>query len=813
MRISLLNYYNRFGENAISEQTEITWQQLVKILSNHKIQKEKVESDATQFSPWEYKGNKSKAAQFALRSHFGVVDLDDINKEQLDFVKSRLKNISYVISTTWSHTRAKELAGNYRLRVAFPLSRPIEVSEWSRFWSKLYDFFGKYIDAEAKGVGHAFLLPACQDKEDAWALQNAGEPLDVEKLLLTERFDNHNVIKWEDLKELAKKLAKSRSDYRKEFAEVIQLGLQGLPLADVGERDSTLFKLAALLADTFEDFNPKDLSQLFHKSITTMQADSGGINTPTWFEDKLLRAKERADLLRLERQTQQEAQQRLILKELFDGTRETPYSTLEFESFAEQQGCSTASFQKRWIIYHCGSYYIYFNGKYLDAQVDRDLVGLCNKYLAPASTCGVSTKKIGAKGESIPKNFNELIFEYGTPALSIECSLSAKCSYYDSQRGVFVDATTPLQITEAKYDPVVEEFLRLLAGEDFERLKDYLSAFIELNRPAAALYLHGPPGAGKDVLVKGLARLWTRGSPTMLASAIGANFTQDISRCPLIFANESMPKSFKEHGSTGDWRELIQATSRRLTVKYKSNSELFGCIRLIMAANNADMLGTKEEMTQEDIDAIVERVFYINITDDRSARYLIKLGPEAIVDMIESGKIAKYVLWLNQTHKVKEKTRFIVSGKDSIFHKMFAVGSGLSSAICHWIISYLQNPQKINLNAKDLIFVRDGEIFITQKSLNDYWDMYTTHTAPQTPAKISKALVRVCHNQKKSVKLASVGPRKFWQVDLDNLYAWAEFNNYVSKEELQTYLSKDTIIKKPDTLERLLDVVNDREAV
>lgn len=800
MKISILE----FKSNKVLDQRDVSWSELKDLLSTHET-RYKNKTDVPLFSPAEFTPGQGRSNNSAIAIHFGVIDCDSITKEQFDRVKSKLALTSYVCYTSWSHTKELEQQGKYRVRFVFPFNRPVGHKMWQKAWAKLNVFFEGVIDQNCKDLQRGYFFPATPNADGYWTKVNAGLDFDVDKLLSSSEQElKGGKVTATDLKRLADELSKKKAANAKQISEAIEFGLQGKPIALVGERDSTLFIMAKEIANAFPECDPQQVSTLFTKSINEMQRDSNGNNTSDWFVDKLVRAKESVEVKNKEKQEAIEEQLKGRIKRAFggDNPRDWPYTHEELSKFAADGNCTLEQFNNLWILQHKKDYRIFCNGKYWGPFDATSALSFAYPNLAPAITAGVRTEREGPKGNLIPKSIVELVQEYGTTVNKAKASLTVQKSYYDDEQKTFVEATCPLRVTEGVYDPLVAEYLRLLGGSSWERLLDFVSAVTDTSRPCAALYLHSPPGYGKNTLVSGLARLWTTNGPTALAHAL-TQFNSSIADCPLVFADETMPASFRKNGNSGEWREFIQSETRLINTKFGQIIPLEGCIRLIMMANNKDMLGSLEELSRYDIEAIIERICFIECDNPKVREFLQGLPDGVVKSFATDDRIAKHAIWLRDNHVIAEKSRFILSARNTSFHRAMIVGQGLPSTISHWLVSYLQQPNLIDMNQSNYGHFRiaDGQLFVTTKGLSDNWDTYDTHCSPPTPTRIAKALTRIARGETSTKSRFGDKTFNYWLVDKESLITWAEENAYSSREEIEKALSKNTPVRASDTPE------------
>jgi hypothetical protein len=222
---------------------------------------------------------------------------------------------------------------------------------------------------------------------------------------------------------------------------------------------------------------------------------------------------------------------------------------------------------------------------------------------------------------------------------------------------------------------------------------------------------------------------------------------------------------------TDTMREFIQARARPLKRKFKPDATLYGCIRLIIAANNRNLLSTSEHLTEHDIAAIVER--FLHIPAQVEARYY--LLDQNVKQWVEEKWIAEHALWLAENLEVPVTGRFLVSGDAKALTNELATSTGLRSGVCRWLCGYLLNPGKFDADALGpLVRVRDGRFFVVARALAEKWELYVEKRDAPDAGAIAKALAGIS-------KMTSIRDRtdhakvlNMREVDVSMLEVWAE---------------------------------------
>jgi hypothetical protein len=635
-------------------------------------------------------------------------------------------------------------------------------------------------------VSRIYFVPASpQATGNTWELQE-GEALRVDDLAGVDADLVHPPKGLEigraDLEALADRLGAGRSKHRREISARIRKALAGDAFANQGNRDNAAFELACELAETWPEADAMSVASHFATALGKQ-----GHPTVEAFAAKILRMQEKLAEERAEKERETREGLAGRISDAFGGERMHPYSDDELATFAAGAGCTRAEFQRRWLIQSGKTYYIFRGGDYLQPVTDADVQIAAERDLAAASSAGVSVWQVDDKGNVVLKPTKVLMAQYGTVARGIEIDLSAQRGHYDAGRQVIVEAPCPLRPFEPREWPDIDYWLRLLGGDQAEPLLDWVSVVTALSEPCAVLYLSGAPGVGKSLLADGLARLYTDGPPTPLGEAMGS-FNEMVTQCPIVLADEVMPEVFRKAGSTGELRQLVQARRHALRRKYRATGTLIGCMRLVLCANNRHMLDTEEHLSDHDIEAIVDRVLYIQ-AGGQAREALRALGHEQIREWATRG-IAEHAMWLRANRVVERGSRFLVTGRDSSLHRTLTTSTGIRAAIMNWCAAYLLEPAKVDTQRDLLIRVDGGKLLVTARGLMNHWDQYRTNAFAPTAARLSSALAGLSNGR---VELQA-GARgvAYHQIDGQNLRAWCEETGFASWEELHVGLLRST---------------------
>jgi hypothetical protein len=441
------------------------------------------------------------------------------------------------------------------------------------------------------------------------------------------------------------------------------------------------------------------------------------------------------------------------------------YTEDDVRRFALSQDCSTPEeFARRWLIQIATAFYVFVGGAYQYPVPKEALLTRLRDDFAPAEKLGLSLWTFNKDGSTRKKNVQEVMDSYGTVARQVKGSLTLPMSRFDAPTATFWESVCPLREIQPVYHDQIDRWLRLLGGEEAERLLDWLATAMRLERQSSALYLSGKAGAGKTLLANGTSRLWTRGGPTELVDVVGTSFNAGIAKCPLIFGDEDMDCS------TTDLRRLIGSSAHTLRRKYLPNVELDGALRVILADNGGRMLIRDEEIGGDDLEAVASKFLHITVSDAPVA-YLKSIGGrEGTEGWVSDDLIAQHITWLAANREVVSGDRFIVPGHVGSMARMLAVQGKVPGLVCEWVAGFLDKPIP-NPVQQGTILVGGGSILINADAIVTHWGSFIqSDKQPFSRTRVGTALGNLSNGYRR------VGTRRYHNVRPELIFAWAEAN-------------------------------------
>lgn len=777
---------------------EGTWEQFAERLSEHKYTRTAKE-DCPAFSPAVYPpGTTQRLDKLVTELSFFAIDVDNVDEEEALKLCSTIEELGVDarLYTTWRHAEASPL---FKLRPVIRLSRPVSAASWEGFWVRANALFGGVCDEKCKNTSRIYFEPyappGTEDKN--FCLKFEGEPLDVDLVMQVDPGylvspavpEGTSTCSRDAFERYAKMLAGKRgNDRASEVGDILLKVVRGEVFASKGERDTVVYeKLSKPLAGRFIDCTPESIAEHFRPSLALMAKLVPG--DAFTVEDVAYKIRRRQADIRAEQQ-QAEDHKRLRIREAFRNGRDTPYTVDEIKSFGPL-------IRKRWVIQRGRSFYFFCAGTYVGPYTTDDMHTSGERELAPASSAGVELWKLSKEGVLVPKNSQQIVSQYGTVAQQTMLDLTAQKSRYDEETRTIIEAPCPMRAITPKFHPAIDRWLQLMAGDKYEQLKTWLAAVTKLDAACVALFLTEWKGTGKSLLAHGVSRIWTIRGPTPLEDVF-ANFNEPLVHCPLCFADEQLPKDFRGHTKNADLRQHIQAKERQLRRKFHPNAVIKGATRTIIAANNENVLSTQEHLSSFDIDAIIDRYFHVP-TQKVAAEYL---SDTDTTGWVSEDKIAEHVLWLVENHVWTPKGRFLMSVEDQTLYRALNTRTGVRSAICQWLVSYLLNPKLFDTDARSKQFVRvkGKKLLVNVQGLIACWEHYVQNERCPPTGHLASDLAALCESEcdssKKDPRLRYInesGARVNYRVfNVENLIAWAEKSGFADREQIEKALSVDT---------------------
>jgi len=532
---------------------------------------------------------------------------------------------------------------------------------------------------------------------------------------------------------------------------------QGTLSAPVGERHATLLKCALTISFALKTLDPRDVYNLLHGSAVEMGKDleelwrlcewaCAAYSSHTIEQAKLLKEAETRAGSAL-RCAPQDVQQRVILD-----------SGKEFYIWDEEgQTYSKPFANQRQLL----------NGLKLHAPV---LAG-------DVLWSGDSTQCI--------------IRDYSSPLNRIVYSYNVARAHYDAhRRELTLPCVAPDPTLVPEYNPQIDAWLKELFGpHHYESGLRWLAACPRLDRPVCALYLRAAPSVGKGMLTLGIARLWSPQMEYTSYEEIVSDFRENLLRCPLIVADEKVPQG-KAVNDSSIFRRIVGNGVHPINIKHQTPVTLLGFPRVLITANNEDALHIREDLDQDDLDAVRLRIGYIDREGDTAAQMLLqRLAKEAGFDStydftshwVSGGGIARHILWLQEHYVYQADHRFLVEGWDSEFTRKLATAAGTSGIVAETLVLAIRRGVY-----SPAVRWFDGAVYVNAPALAAEWRSIHGHDVDRAPNNGSrlKALRALSGGRKRTLRENNGSQNRYWEIPAPVLAKLAEDRNLAAFEEI-----------------------------
>lgn len=776
-----------------------TWEAFVAMVGPHQFLDAQRKKELPAFSPAEIRPGMPRLARNVIRVWFGVLDLDHIPADRLARIVQRCEGLDAVAYTSWSHPERVKAGKGWSVRICVRLSRPIEQLEWPPFWRSMLRYFDAPADEQCKDPCRIYFgafSPLGTDPALCHYVVFKGQPLDVAKLdtsaasvipsLGTEK------IARDRLQNVARTWKRSRDEYRGYMGDVLLKVVNGEPFAEPGNRDNTLFQLCKDVIKAFPTGSAQSLAAHFGQSLQLMGVDAPSVED---VQAKLERAQEETATEAVATEIAEVSEAKLRIRESFahlNPERDWPYTQEELDAIADKSRCSRDELKKRWIIQRGTLFYLLGpGGVYSDPYTEKDFLSAVLRDLSPARSAGVELWNITEQGTPVRKLPIQLMGEYGSVATTHVLDMRAQEARYDNITRTFFEAPCPVRKLTPTFDPEVQAWLHLLFGDQEADALNWIALVTDLDNTCAALMITGRKGTGKGLLAQGLARIWTTTQATSIDQAFGG-FNEALAHCPLIFADEQIPKDFRGQGRTSELRQLIGDRSRPYTKKYAPDSSLLGAIRLIIAANNKDVLSFHENLSKDDIEAVADRIFHVNIPADRALEAEAYLASHNAPSFVHQDRLAKHALWLRDHFPVTREGRFMIRSRTLQTIMALTTKGGVRSALCQWLVGYLKAPSRIDALGDLKVRIKGGRLYVNTEGVLNHWDVYVGNEATPTAGRLAQAVSALADQERVHLTRPKAAALHYRAIITGHLYAWADQTEFASREEIDRALAVDT---------------------
>lgn len=593
-------------------------------------------------------------------------------------------------------------------------------------------------------------------------------PLETEKERVLSNFE-HSAIP----KGVSKPGKRDYVDFKK--SEYYQRVVDGVALAPDGERNNATIRCLGQMIVYLDIRDPYIAYRLMYRNIKA-QLKEGSKRGLDWFWGRC------QEFVSKHKTEQEELEEWTFNKETEDKER---FLSL-VERAAVAIGVPPNEVRQHLILVSKGKavYYVFHTDKmsYGPGVQENMLIQQLSRY------CTELTGDIVGPRGGLPAT-KELLLHFGTQIEGVEVVYGVDRVHYDVRRRMMIEGAGGILPIEPEYNAEIEKWLQLLGGDNIKYLLDWLTTLFRYEDPTCALYIMGGNSSGKGMLAEALGEFWER--PLTDYATLSANFSQDILNCPIVWADEKIPRN----NASAAFRKILGSSRFQVTRKGLGNAILKGCPRIIVTANNNDALSLREALTPKDLKAIARRIGYLEVSNE-CRDYLTALGGRQYTKKwVAGGGIVRHILWLMETRTVEFGDRYLVEGWESEFATNLVTMSGSAGNITVAIANMLGTPGK--MGEFNLCHAQNGGIFINAPEFQRHWrDLSPGSKFVPEEYEITDALRSISLDK---IRIRRNGNRiNVWSIDPKFIYAVSERQHLYPVEELEKIINQKVNESKAD---------------
>lgn len=479
------------------------------------------------------------------------------------------------------------------------------------------------------------------------------------------------------------------------------------------------------------------------------------------------------------------------------GERSLPYTDAKIDRIAAEQRCPPQELKKRLIIYCPPSIFTLGgeHGEYHEPISKEGAVASLERDLAPWAASRIvefMKKRLSKNGPPTwrPKTFDELLHDYGTVARKVVMEMGLEKSWYDAASHTFTESICRVRTDiKATWSPEIDKWLRLFAGEKYEKLLDWLATLHILSKPTCALVCIGVPGSGKNLLADGISKLWGKNSKPISLFDFSGSWNELSKDSPMVASHESLPGQ----DASKAFRRVVSDSSYIMKAKYRREAVVRGAVRVFLSANeDLDLFGRQgEEFNEEAAVAMEKRILQVNV-EAAATNYLNSIGGRATTERwVEGEQIAQHVLWLMLNRQVRHGTRFLVDGDSNGVARQLIARSPLTSATLEWIVACIKDDAdmlKKTLLGKH-VKMGAGKLLVATEAVVSGWDCYGKRYSRPSASEAGRAL-KAISNRKARPGAEEKSRPWYWEIKVDLIIDWAEECGLATRAELEAKINR-----------------------
>lgn len=798
-------------EDKYPKPKELPWKILAKDLTRHRVtQVNKNQKNSRINIPLlslaTYKPNTTRAAYNVETVNAAALDIDNINPKQWQNIQNNIQKNK--ISSFW-YTTYNSTLNNIKIRLILQLSRPVIKQEWDKIYPVFQSIFST--DPSTKDACRMFFGPyiAPDTEENHFSGIQEGIPLNVELLLkqctsiitdIEQPPPGNTVVTKEMLTVLIKKL-KRRTDPNDQISARLLTNIKNKEkFTEEGHRDNAIFQyVVKALVKEWECIDVDKFTELATQSLEL----TGGV-TPEQFKNKLERAKENRQqwleqLAREKREKHEKALAKISLSRKSVGINsyyvDEKLPLISSEAMISREKFDIPIAQAK-VVQHQNDFYFWCNGTYVGPIQKNAFISAAVKYLSPFEE--IEKELFNNNGDLKDIDVNNFINKHGQFVSEVIFNMGSSETSL-SNDALILPYYPPIS-TQPKYSWRVEAWLNFLFGgcakpknEALNRVewaKKWLCLYQNHSLLLPAILFVGATGAGKGLFAEFLCHAYE--IPAInhsLNMYYNTGTENDI--YPVMVADEEFPKVEQSL-----IREGITKKVHTLKKKYQNIRHVRGYVRHLFLLNDADRIKTFD-VGVEAQKATAERFMYVPVTE-HCTEYLKILC--ANNEYLQPGELQMHIEWLKASEYLNlepSRGRFAVevpSDNQSFYETFYRQKDRFEvlDVICHFICKeQYPNGLEERYGGLPIQVTRDQRVIIKTSQFVAYCREYID----QGKSKIVRILKSIASTKKDE-------NGRYWELDTNHLYKWAEIAMEYGDEEINFALNTTTE-SKIDSVEAL----------
>lgn len=400
-------------------------------------------------------------------------------------------------------------------------------------------------------------------------------------------------------------------------------------------------------------------------------------------------------------------------------------------------------------------------------------------------------------------SFAEAVRLHSSYAHKLVYSYDPEFSGYDPHtETMYVPVCKPDPALTPRFDPLIDEWFKGTFGlsPHYEKFLDYLCRVFDLSAPVCALYIQADAGVGKNLLVRGLARYYSREASIVDFKKLLENFNQPLLDSPFIVADEKVPTDRRGQNESAIIRQWVGNDGHRVNAKFRTEATLLGYPRTFIIANNQDAMRIREDLTEQDIEAIRIRLGHLQVpaaAEGFLPRMAERHGYNTVREMVDpwvrEGLLARHVLFLRETRTVEDDDRFLVEGWESELTRNLPTTVGSAGMVTAAVVNAITSG-----HFYQSVRWFDGNVYVSNSALPADWEMLMRGERMPSNHSRLKALKSLSGGETVRLDLPNAAKRtqKYYYVLSGELVArLAEDRGEANADELLELVSRETEVQ------------------